>query len=92
MEERKCACCGAMLTRKRYKSGRLEDRTVFEKRKFCSQSCANTRNAETKEEKAKMATAKNKGPGQGLKKHAKNLNLDTYPKRLCVILYNNGAM
>lgn len=38
-----CQACGVQLTRKRFKSGRLEDRTVFLERRHCSQRCANTR-------------------------------------------------
>ncbi len=42
-----CAVCGQTLYRRRY-GGRLEDLTVFNKRKFCSLSCANTRMVLTK--------------------------------------------
>ena len=38
-----CEICGIPLTRKRFASGRLEDRNVFLKRKRCSQACANSR-------------------------------------------------
>ena len=38
-----CEICGTPLTRKRFASGRLEDRNVFLKRTHCSLSCANTR-------------------------------------------------
>lgn len=38
-----CEICGELLTRKRFASGRLEDRNVFLKRTHCSQSCANSR-------------------------------------------------
>lgn len=38
-----CEICGTPLIRKRYLSGRLEDRTVFLKRRHCSQACANSR-------------------------------------------------
>lgn len=38
-----CEACGKQLARKRFASGRLEDRTVFLKRRHCSQSCANSR-------------------------------------------------
>ena len=44
---RYCRTCNALLERKRY-TGRLEDKTVFEKRKHCSLSCANTREILTK--------------------------------------------
>lgn len=39
-----CAACGVVLARKRFASGRLEDRGVFLRRRHCSQSCANSRN------------------------------------------------
>lgn len=42
-----CATCGALMLRKRF-GGRLEDLSAFNKRKFCSLSCANTREALTK--------------------------------------------
>jgi hypothetical protein len=37
-----CARCGCTLQRKRY-GARLEDRTVYLRRRFCSSRCANTR-------------------------------------------------
>jgi hypothetical protein len=37
-----CECCGNQMARKRFGS-RLEDASVFRKRRFCSLSCANTR-------------------------------------------------
>ena len=40
--EKYCEICGKRLLRKRY-NGRLEDLTVFRKRRYCSLSCANTR-------------------------------------------------
>lgn len=43
-----CKACGAELKRKRFASGRLEDRNVFLRREHCSQSCANTRSEVTK--------------------------------------------
>lgn len=36
-----CAHCGALMLRKRF-NGRLEDLSVFSRRKFCSLSCANS--------------------------------------------------
>ena len=48
MEQSKpCANCGTSMFRKRF-AGRLEDLTVFNKRRFCSLSCANTRQELTK--------------------------------------------
>lgn len=44
---RQCECCGALLLRKRF-GVRLEDLTAFEKRRYCSLSCANTRTDLTK--------------------------------------------
>lgn len=40
--EKYCATCGKILSRERY-NGRLEDLMAFQKRKYCSLSCANTR-------------------------------------------------
>lgn len=42
-----CECCGTELQRKRF-NGRLEDLSVFQRRRFCSLSCANTRTDLTK--------------------------------------------
>ena len=41
--EKRCTMCGARLSRKRNKSGRLEDFQAYLKRQFCSLSCANSR-------------------------------------------------
>lgn len=41
--EKNCEICGAPLARKRFASGRLEDRNVFLRRTHCSQACANSR-------------------------------------------------
>lgn len=38
-----CETCGTPLVRKRFASGRLEDRSVFLRRQNCSQACANTK-------------------------------------------------
>lgn len=45
---RYCVTCGVPLERKRF-NGRLEDRGVFLRRKNCSQACANTKRAVTKD-------------------------------------------
>jgi len=45
--EKCCECCGAVMLRKRYR-GRLEDLSAFERRRFCSLTCANTRTDLTK--------------------------------------------
>jgi hypothetical protein len=37
-----CAKCGQTMSRRRY-GGRLEDLSVFQRRKFCSLSCANSK-------------------------------------------------
>lgn len=37
--EKHCEFCGELLVRKRFKSGTIEDRTVFIKRKFCNETC-----------------------------------------------------
>jgi len=41
-QSKDCETCGTSISRKRY-SGRLEDLGAFKRRKFCSLSCANTR-------------------------------------------------
>src|SRR5215475_6492727 len=41
--EKHCEICGSILRRKRFGSGVLEDFTAFKKRRFCSLSCANSR-------------------------------------------------
>ena len=41
-EPRFCAHCGTELFRKRF-NGRLEDLSVFHRRRFCSLSCANSK-------------------------------------------------
>jgi len=46
-ESKPCSVCGAGMSRRRY-GKRLEDLSVFKKRKFCSLSCANTRTDLTK--------------------------------------------
>lgn len=43
-----CETCETSMSRKRF-NGRLEDRGVFLRRRFCSQSCANTRAEVTKD-------------------------------------------
>jgi hypothetical protein len=45
--EKCCECCGAVMLRKRYR-GRLEDMSAYERRRFCSLTCANTRTDLTK--------------------------------------------
>lgn len=40
---RECEMCGKPLIRKRFASGRLEDRTAFLKRRHCSRTCGNSR-------------------------------------------------
>jgi hypothetical protein len=42
-----CENCGMPMSRRRY-GGRLEDLTAFDRRRFCSLSCANTREILTK--------------------------------------------
>ena len=41
--EKSCATCGKPLTRKRFASGRLEDRSAFLRRSHCSRTCGNSR-------------------------------------------------
>lgn len=40
--EKRCSICGARFWRKRFGSGRLEDRAAYLKRRFCSLSCASS--------------------------------------------------
>lgn len=40
--EKACEHCGANFSRKRFASGRLEDFQVFNRRLYCSRSCANS--------------------------------------------------
>jgi hypothetical protein len=60
---RTCLCCGEILTRKRY-GRRLEDKSIYEKRKFCSISCANAR---TGVKERKQVTTKNQPKGKPAK-------------------------
>lgn len=46
-QSKPCGTCGAPICRKRY-GGRLEDLGAFNRRKFCSRSCGNTRVVLTK--------------------------------------------
>ena len=41
-QEKHCAECGQIFSRKRFASGRLEDFQAFNRRQFCSLSCANS--------------------------------------------------
>jgi hypothetical protein len=45
--EKHCERCGVQLTRQRF-GARLEDRSVFLRRRFCSLTCANSRTVLTK--------------------------------------------
>lgn len=38
--KRRCPVCDVVLVRKRYESGRLEDRSTFARRKYCSPGCS----------------------------------------------------
>jgi len=42
LQTKSCKNCGKQFSRKRY-SGRLEDATIYQKREFCSLTCANSR-------------------------------------------------
>lgn len=46
-EQKSCSTCGAHMYRKRF-GDRLEDLSAYRRRKFCSLSCANTRQELTK--------------------------------------------
>lgn len=41
--EKLCAVCGKPFQRKRFRNGRLEDFQAFNRRRYCSLSCANSR-------------------------------------------------
>lgn len=41
--DKSCVACGAMFNRRPMPNGRLEDAGIFERRKCCSLSCANSR-------------------------------------------------
>lgn len=41
--EKRCEMCGKHFKRVRFESGRLEDRSAYLKRQFCSLSCSNSR-------------------------------------------------
>ena len=51
--EKACERCGKQLTRKRYK-GRLEDRSAYMQRRYCSLRCSNLRGHWGESRKAKM--------------------------------------
>ena len=41
--EKRCVMCNVRFNRRRWRSGTLEDFTAYNKRQFCSLSCANSR-------------------------------------------------
>lgn len=41
--DKPCKACGVMFNRKQMPNGRLEDAAIFQRRKYCSLSCANSR-------------------------------------------------
>lgn len=48
-DTRTCEQCGRAFVRRRFKGNRLEDRTIYHRRRFCSRHCAMVhRNAEGK--------------------------------------------
>lgn len=51
-----CATCGTMMTRKRF-NGVLEDLTTFNRRRYCTLSCANTKPSPGKSAYHKRARA-----------------------------------
>src|SRR5690606_10566458 len=75
-----CRACGARLVRKRFASGRLEDRGVFLRREACSRACASTKREVTKgalhwrarKRRAKECAAC--GTSEGLHVHHKDRN------------------
>jgi len=54
-----CAFCGAVLERKRYPGGRIEDFRIFKMRKYCDRECmlANHRKRNEAKVAAKKAAA-----------------------------------
>lgn len=78
--EKSCVVCGEPLTRKRFASGRLEDRGVFLRRTHCSQRCANTRSTVTKSahhyraQKHREETCEECGTTSALHVHHKDRN------------------
>lgn len=56
LPDKRCEVCGGIFNRVRF-SGRLEDATVYGKRRHCSRSCANTRKHPSLAGYRKRATA-----------------------------------
>jgi hypothetical protein len=73
--ERHCQTCGEPMERKRFASGRLEDRTAYLKRRTCSLSCGNTRTEVVKDthhwraRKHKAEACQDCGTTEGLHVH-----------------------
>jgi hypothetical protein len=59
-QEKRCLICGKRLQRKRWSTGVLEDVTAYNKRQFCSLSCANSRSKGGLSRKAFCAQARKK--------------------------------
>ena len=80
--EKRCSICGARFQRKVLAGGRLEDRTAFLKRQFCSLSCANSRSKGGLSRKAFHAQArKHRAPnceicGSAQRLHVHHVNED----------------
>ena len=55
--EKRCGICTKRLSRKRF-NGRLEDRTTYLRRQFCSLSCANSRTKGGRSRRAFQAQAR----------------------------------
>jgi hypothetical protein len=49
-QPKKCERCGVLMTRRRMPSGTLEDMGSWNRRRFCSLSCANSRPHSTKKQ------------------------------------------
>lgn len=80
--EKRCMICGTRFSRKRLASGRLEDRSGYLKRDFCSLSCANSRSKGGLSRKAFHARARKlrkiacEACGSTARLHAHHINED----------------
>lgn len=91
--EKNCQICGTPLTRKRFASGRLEDRNVFLKRTHCSQACANSRvivQADSHRWRARQVKWRDRcedcGTGEKLHVHHKDRNpANNHPDNLAIL-------
>lgn len=79
---RHCETCGNQLVRRRHQSGRLEGYRDFMRRRFCSLSCANSRNKGGDSRNAHLYRARKylkevcECCGQNTELHAHHINTD----------------